>query len=139
MIPNFILAVAKTIQAKGKKDGIADLRRRRVKPDLKGHRGAIRTVFDGRYKFSRYFSSLQFNKPETIEQLTEVNDLELFDCKTDPNETVNLAADLEKNKDLVFDMNAKLNAIIAEEIGAEDGSFLGLNVDTDYAFDKVDV
>ena len=36
-------------------------------------------------------------------------------------------------------MNAKLNAIIAEEVGAEDGSFLGLAVDTDYAFDKVDV
>ncbi len=36
-------------------------------------------------------------------------------------------------------MNAKLNAIIAEEIGAEDGSFLGLGVDTDYAFSEVDV
>ncbi len=137
--PKFILDVAKTIQAKGKKDGLADIRRRGLKPDLKSHRGAIRSVFDGRYKFSRYFSPLEFNKPETIEQLTKVNDLELFDHKTDPNETVNLAADLAKNQALILAMNAKLNAIIAEEIGEEDGSFLGLNVDTDYAFDKVDV
>ncbi len=137
--PKFILDIAKTIQVKGKKDGLADLRNRRVKPDLKAHRGAIRSIFDGRYKFTRYFSSVQFNKPETLEQLTEVNDLELFDLETDPTEVVNLAADLEKNRDLVLAMNAKLNAIIAEEIGAEDGSFLGLGVDTDYAFDKVDV
>ncbi len=137
--PNFILDVAKTIQAKGKKDGLADIRRRGLKPDLKAHRGAIRTVFDGRYKFSRYFSSVQFNKPETIEQLTEVNDLELFDHKTDPNEAVNLAADVAGNKGLILAMTAKLNALIAEEIGNEDGSFLGLKVDTDYAFDKVDV
>ncbi len=137
--PNFILDVAKTIQAKGKKDGLADIRRRGLKPDLKSHRGAIRSVFDGRYKFSRYFSPLEFNKPETIEQLTEVNDLELFDHKTDPNETVNLAADLAKNQDLILAMNAKLNAIIATEIGTDDGSFLGLGVDTDYAFNKVDI
>ncbi len=137
--PKFILDVAKTIQTKGKEDGVADIRRRGLKPDLKAHRGAIRTVFDGRYKFSRYFSSVQFNKPETIEQLTDVNDLELFDHETDPNETVNLAADLAKNRDLILAMNAKLNAIIATEIGTEDGSFLGLGVDTDYAFNKVDI
>ncbi len=137
--PSFILDAAKTIHEKGKKDGIADIRRRGLKPDLKSHRGAIRSFFDGRYKFSRYFSPLEFNKPETIEQLTKVNDLELFDHKTDPNEVVNLAADVEKNKDLILAMNAKLNAIIASEIGEEDGSFLGLNVDTDYAFDKADI
>ena len=137
--PNFILDIAKTIHAKGKKDGMADIRRRGLKPDLKSNRGAIRSVFDGRYKFSRYFSSFQFNRPETIEQLTEVNDLELFDHVTDPDEAVNLAADLQKNRDLILAMNAKLNAIIAEEIGAEDGSFLGLGVDTEYAFDKVNL
>ncbi len=137
--PDFMLDVAKTIQTKGKKDGLADIRSRGLKPDLKAHRGAIRTVFDGRYKFSRYFSSVQFNKPETIEQLTKVNDLELFDHEMDPNEAVNLAGDLANNEDLVLAMNERLNAIIGEEIGTEDGSFLGLNVDTDYAFDKVDI
>ncbi len=137
--PNFVLDAVKTIHAKGAKDGVADIRRRGLKPDLKSHRGAIRSVFDGRYKFSRYFSSLEFNKPETIEQLTEVNDLELFDHAADPNEAVNLAADPAKNGDLILAMNAKLNAIIASEIGTDDGSFLGLTVDTNYAFNKVDI
>ena len=137
--PNFAIDIAKTLNTKGKKDGVADIRRRGLKPDLKSNRGAIRSVFDGRYKFSRYFSSLEFNRPETIEQLTNVNDLELFDHKTDPNEVVNLAADHQKNKDLILAMNAKLNTIIDEEIGAEDGSFLGLDVDTEYAFDKVNI
>ena len=134
--PSFMLEIANTIREKGKKDGVADLKRRGVKPDLKSHRGAIRTVFDGRYKFSRYFAPLEFNKPETIEQLTEVNDLELFDHATDPEEVVNLAADIEKNKDLILAMNAKLNATIADEVGEEDGSFLGLNEETEYAFDE---
>jgi arylsulfatase A-like enzyme len=137
--PKFVLDVAKTLHEKGRKEGVADIRRRKVKPDLKSHRGALRSVFDGRYKFSRYFSPLQHNKPETIEQLAEVNDLELFDLKTDPDEVVNMAADLRKNKNLVLTMNQKLNDIIATEIGKDDGSFLGLKEDTDYAFNKVNV
>ena len=137
--PKFILDLAKTIHEKGKKEGLADIRRRGLKPDLKSHRGAIRSIFDGRYKFSRYFSSLQFNKPKTIEQLTKVNDLELFDHEKDPNEAVNLAADVAKNKDLILTMNAKLNAIIAREIGTDDGRFMGLKMDTNYAFNKIDI
>jgi len=137
--PKFVLEAAKMLHEKGMEDGKAEMRRRGLKPDLKSHRGAIRSVFDGRYKFSRYFSSLEFNKPQTIEQLTKVNDLELFDHETDPNEAVNLAADAAGNRDLILAMNAKLNAIISSEIGTEDGSFLGLKVDTDYAFDKIDI
>ena len=34
------------------------------------------------------------------------------------DEVVNLAGDLATNRDLILAMNAKLNAIIAEEIGA---------------------
>ena len=136
--PNFILDVAKTIQAKGKKDGLADLRRRGVKPDLKSHRGAIRSVFDGRYKFSRYFSPLEFNKPETIERLTEVNDLELFDRETDPNEAVNLAADLAKNRDLILAMNAKLNALIDGEVGEDIGQMFPKAPGVNWAISKFD-
>ena len=40
-------------------------------PDF-AKRGAIRTVFDGRYKFSRYFSPLQHNRPETMEQILKL-------------------------------------------------------------------
>ena len=93
----------------------------------------------GRYKFTRYFSTLEHNRPETLEQLTAVNDLELFDHQSDPEEVVNLAADLDENEELVLAMNTKLNALVDEEVGNDDGSSLGLAADTDYAFTKVDI
>jgi arylsulfatase A-like enzyme len=89
-------------------------------------RVAIRSIVDERYKFSRYFSFRQFNTPVTLEQLMAMNDLELYDLREDPEEMKNLAYDFEKNKDLIAMMNAKLNALIAREIGADDGSFLPL-------------
>jgi hypothetical protein len=36
----------------------------RLQPDF-NNRGAIRSVFDGRYRFSRYFSPIHFNRPTT--------------------------------------------------------------------------
>ena len=63
-----------------------------IKPDLM-KRGHIRSIFDGRYKFSRYFAPLQHNRPETMEQILQFNDLELFDLASDPKESINLAAD----------------------------------------------
>ena len=52
---------------------------------------------------------------------------------------VNLAADVEPNKTLIMAMNAKMNAIIKEEVGTDDGSSLGLNKDTEYAFSEADI
>jgi arylsulfatase A-like enzyme len=89
-------------------------------------RVAIRTIVDERYKFSRYFSFRQFNTPATLDQLTAMNDLELYDLREDPEEMRNLAYEFDKNKDLIATMNAKLNALIAREIGTDDGSFLPL-------------
>lgn len=90
-------------------------------------RVSIRSVVDERYKFSRYFSFKEFNTPQTIEELKSKNDLELYDLVADPQELVNLAYDFEKNKDLIWAMNLKLNALIEREIGKDDGSFLPLN------------
>ena len=90
-------------------------------------RVSIRSVVDERYKFSRYFSFKEFNTPQTIEELKSKNDLELYDLVADPQELVNLAFDFEKNKDLIWAMNLKLNALIEREIGKDDGSFLPLN------------
>ncbi len=90
------------------------------------NRCAIRSVFDGRYRFSRYFSPLSFNTPETFEALIADNDLELYDLREDPEEIDNLAADPKVNSDLVMAMNEKLNRRIAEEVGDDDGSFLPL-------------
>lgn len=89
-------------------------------PDLK-KRGSVRTVFDGRYKFSRYFAPVDRNKPATLDELYMANDVELFDLKNDPTEIVNLAANREKNAELIATMSGKLEALIKAEIGSDDG------------------
>ena len=90
-------------------------------------RVCIRSIVDERYKFSRYFSFRGFNTPTTLEELRANNDLELYDLLNDPDEMVNLAHDFERNRDLIAMMNAKLNALIAREIGTDDGSFMKLD------------
>jgi arylsulfatase len=89
-------------------------------PDLK-KRGSLRTVFDGRYKFSRYFAPVDRNRPATMDDLYKANDVELFDLQTDPEEAVNLGADREKNGELITAMSTKLEAAIKAEIGVDDG------------------
>lgn len=94
-----------------------------LKPDLR-KRGAIRSVTDGRYRYSRYFSPLQHNRPETIKEIFQYNDVELFDLESDPSEVNNLAMDPVANEELILEMNKKLNDIIAEEVGEDNGDFL---------------
>src|SRR5262245_6747786 len=102
------------------KDAKETLTKAGYKPDLK-KRGSVRTVFDGRYKFSRYFAPVDRNRPATIDDLYKANDVELFDLQTDPQEAVSLAADREKNGELITAMSAKLEAAIKAEIGVDDG------------------
>ncbi len=94
-------------------------------------RGTVRTIFDGRYKFTRYFGPEDRNRPSTIEELYQYNDVELFDLQTDPAEMNNLAANKGENQDLVLAMSAKLEAVIKTEIGIDDGrempDFKGIN------------
>ena len=59
-----------------------------------------------------------------LDELNKYNDLELYDREKDPGEQTNLAADRAANGDLVLAMNAKLETIIAAEIGIDDGSEL---------------
>jgi arylsulfatase len=87
-------------------------------------RGFLSFVFDGQYKFARYYAPANFNTPVTLEQILRDNDVQLFDLKNDPNETRNLALDPQKNKDLILRMNALLNELMAKEVGKNDGSFL---------------
>ena len=94
----------------------------KIEPDFHD-RCAIRSAFDGRYRFSRYFAPLDFNTPTTYEDLIAHNDLELYDLQEDPEEVDNLAPG-KANGDLIMAMNAKLNERIAEEVGDDDGRFL---------------
>jgi len=111
-----------------KQGGPAKLKEAGLRPDLT-KRGAIRSVFDGRYQFTRYFSPKQHNRPTSIEALFELNDVELFDLQADPHELNNLALDREKNADLLMAMNAKLNRLIDEEVGEDVGQMLPGGVD----------
>ena len=86
-----------------------------------GVRGFVRAIITERYKFARYFSS-DFNAPSTFEELLAKNDLELYDLQNDPDEMHNLAAHPKANRELILDLNARLNALIAHEIGVDDGA-----------------
>ena len=101
------------------------------RPNLK-KRGAIRSVYDGQYKFSRYFSPQEHHVPKTIEQLFANNDVELFDLKRDPLEMHNLAIDRKKYGDLILTMNNKLNLLIEHEVGEDLGQMLPGGADADW-------
>ena len=99
-----------------------------MRPDLT-KRGAIRSVFDGRYRFTRYFSPRQHNRPDSLDALFKLNDVELFDLERDPLERHNLAQDRDHHRDLLDTMNAKLNALIEKEVGEDAGQMLPGGVD----------
>ena len=99
-----------------------------MRPDM-AKRGAIRAVFDGHYRFARYFSPKQHNRPTSADALFSMNDVELFDLEKDPLERNNLALDRNKNRDAIEAMNAKLNDLIAKEVGEDIGQMLPGGVD----------
>jgi len=101
------------------KDQMTTLKETGFRPDL-SKRGSLRTVFDGRYKYTRYFAPVQRNRPVTLEQIYQWNDPELYDLQTDPDEMKNLAL-RGANDALVVSMNDKLNRVMDREFGKDDG------------------
>jgi arylsulfatase len=92
-------------------------------PDL-SKRGFMSFVFDGQYKFARYYAPAAFNTPQTLHDILKENDVQLFDLKNDPEELHNLALEAERHKDVIVRMNALLNELMAKEVGKNDGAFL---------------
>jgi arylsulfatase A-like enzyme len=87
-------------------------------------RGFLSVVFDGRYKFGRFYAPNACNTPQTLQKLLENNDVQLFDLRNDPDEMRNLALDPEKNRETILRMNALLNDMIAKEIGTDEHRLL---------------
>jgi arylsulfatase A-like enzyme len=93
-------------------------------------RGLLSFVFDGRYKFGRYYAPTAFNTPRTLEEIFKNNDVQLFDLDSDPDEVHNLAVEPEKNRATLLRMNDLLNDLIAKEVGVNDGRFLTPYIDS---------
>lgn len=120
------------------KDPKTELKHQGFRPDLK-KRGTLRTVFDGRYKFTRYFAPIHRNRPTTLDELYQWNDVELFDLQTDPAEMTNLAADRAANGPLVQQMSGKLEAMITAEMGADDAREMPDVPNIEWTIDRVDL
>jgi arylsulfatase len=120
------------------KDPKEEAKRQGFKPDLR-KRGHVRSAFDGRYRFTRYFSPLDHNSPATLDELFAHNDVELFDLERDPGEMNNLALDRGANAELLAVMNGKLEAVIKVEIGKDDGRELPSIPNITWGLDKVDL
>ena len=109
-----------------------------VKPDTANIRGAIRSVVDGEYRFTRYFAPKQHNRPETLEDILEYNDIELYDLVNDPAENHNLAVDAHQHLELIEALNAKLNRLIDQEIGEDIGQMLPDADQTSWHIERLD-
>lgn len=107
-------------------------------PDMR-KRGSLRTVLDGRYKFTRNFSPWERNRPTTLDELYRSNDVELFGISTDPGEMVNLAADRTANAVLIQRMSNKLETMIKLEIGVGDGREMPAIPLIKWTIDRVDL
>jgi arylsulfatase len=112
----------------------AELKAAGIVPDMR-KRGAVRSVYDGRYVFARYFSPKQHNRPTTIEELYALNDVELYDVLTDPLEMTNLAVGDRPRRELVAMMNDKLNRLIDAEVGEDRGQMLPGGVEAGWEVD----
>jgi arylsulfatase len=83
-----------------------------------------RGIITSKYKYSRWFTPGDHHLPKTWQTLLGRNDLELYDLDNDPLELNNLAYHPEEQRELIIDLNDRLNKLIEKEVGVDLGSFL---------------
>jgi arylsulfatase A-like enzyme len=86
-------------------------------------RSQMRGIVRGGWKFMRYFSPRDHHTPGDWDELSRRNDLALYDLGGDPAERRNLAREAGQ-KERVVQLNAALNALVASEVGIDDGRFM---------------
>lgn len=93
-------------------------------PDF-SKRTFYRTVVDGRFKLVRWFSPLEYGRPETLEELYETADVVVHDLLEDPHELENIGdqAHPKYDAELVAGLLQKLNALIEREVGDDELPF----------------
>jgi len=109
------------------------------KPKLDRLRGAIRSIVDGKYRYTRYFFPKQHNLPQTLDEILRYNEIELFDLENDPDENNNLALNPEQHQLLIEELNAKMNALIQAEIGEDVGQMLPLSGPVNWSIKQFDL
>jgi arylsulfatase len=107
-------------------------------PDLKKC-GSLRTMFDGRYKFTRYFAPAQRNATQPVSTTSPIQDIEFYDLHADPAEMTNLAAVKGLNTDVVMTCSTKLGAVIKAEIGIDDGREMPELPNINWQLDRMDL
>ncbi len=89
-----------------------------------GLKSFMRAVYDGRYRFARYFAPTDHHIPTGWSELIARNEIELYDTHSDPQEMNNLACSATEYQHVILRMNARLNQLIRDEVGSDDGAGL---------------
>ena len=89
-------------------------------------RGFLSFVFDGRYKFARYYAPAAFNTPaDARSRSSSTTTSSCSICRRIPTSCTTSPSIAEKNKDLILRMNGLLNELMAKEVGDHNnGDFL---------------